>query len=293
MTAPLKSVPPTTVPLIGPTPAPELHTMTLNVRRRMEGRLVRKADRWSIRRPRLAALLQQERPTILGTQEALPDQASAIRDALGPTYRFVGHGRQAGARGEGCPLFYDTERLTLLGARQVALSDRPDAPGSTSWGAVIPRVAVYATFRDRVTGAELLVVNTHLDVFSARARVRAAETIRREIAAQARPAVVLGDLNAAPHTPPWDALTAETTLVDAWTTADARLSPEWATYGGYRDPRPGRRIDAILVSPAVPVPRIVINSRSFAGGWPSDHLPVQAVLRVPVTGADAGARDDG
>lgn len=271
-------------PLIGPTAAPDLHVMTFNIRRRMGELTWPPADRWRIRRPRLEALLRQEQPTILGTQEALTDQAAAVQAALGPSYRTVGHGRRRGPRGprgEGCPLFFDAARLEILAWRQIALSDHPGEPGSTSWGNVIPRVAVIASFRDRVTGAELLVVNTHLDVFSARARLRAAEQLHALAAAQSLPTILLGDTNADATSPPLRALTDDGMLTDAWNRAEALVSPEWRTYGGYRAPRPGRRIDALLVSPGIRVRRAGINAERIDGGWPSDHLPVQAVLRMP------------
>lgn len=268
-------------PLLGPAAPPYLHVMTLNVRRRMNALTWPPADRWSVRRPRMEALLRQERPSILGAQEVLPDQAIAIRDALGSSYRFAGHGRHPGPRGEACPVFYDDARLELREWQQVALSDRPDEPGSTSWGNVIPRVFVRATFRDRMTSMEVTVVNTHLDVFSARARQRAAEELHRVAAAQLRPVVLLGDLNAGPASAPWNALLSSERLMDAWTVAEARLSPEWGTYGGYRRPRRGRRIDALLVSRGVHVRRAAINGSRLDGGWPSDHLPVQALLTIP------------
>lgn len=267
--------------LIGPARAPDLHVMTFNVRRRMPALASRPADRWSTRRPLVQALLVAEQPTLLGVQEALRPQAAAIAEALGPRYRFIGHGRQPGPRGEACPLFYDADRLELLDWRQQALSDRPDEPGSVSWGNLIPRVLVRATFRDRVTSAVFLAVNTHLDVFSARARLRAAQEIRRLVADQPLPAIVTGDLNADPGSAPVHELLADRTLVDAWTAATACLTPEWGTYAGYRSPRPGRRIDWIAVSPEASVLTAAINGRSIDGGWPSDHLPVQAVLRMP------------
>lgn len=266
--------------VLGPAAPPSLHVMTFNVRRRMNGVTWPPADRWSIRRPRLEALLRDERPTILGAQEVLPDQAEAVRDALGATYRIVGHGRHPGPRGEGCPLFYDDARLELVDWRQAALSDRPDEAGSTSWGNVIPRVFVQAGFRDRMTSRTFTVINTHLDVFSARARQRAAEELHAVISAQPSPAILLGDLNAGPTSAPWTTLLSHGVLRDAWSEADARLSPEWGTFAGYRRPRPGRRIDAILVSPGVEVRRAAINARPIDGGWPSDHLPVQALVTI-------------
>ena len=77
-------------------------------------------------------------------QEAVPDQASTIRTALGPSYRYVGRGHGLAGRGEGCPLFFDSDRLELLDWQQKALSDEPDTPGSTSWGNRVPRVVVTA-----------------------------------------------------------------------------------------------------------------------------------------------------
>ncbi|MCR2817521.1 endonuclease/exonuclease/phosphatase family protein [Microbacterium sp. zg.Y1090] len=271
-----------TAPLIGATEAPDLHVMTFNVRRRMPRLLARPADDWRRRRDRVAALLQGERPTLLGVQEALPDQAQAIGAALGPGYRRVGHGRQPGPRGEACPLFFDTERLQLVDWRQTALSDEPDRPGSTSWGNVIPRVLVRATLRDLSTGAVFAAFNTHLDVFSAQARLRGAEEIRRQVGGLALPAVVMGDLNAGPDSAAVAALLAADDLVDGWRAATQRLTPEWGTYGGYRAPRSGRgRIDWIAVTPDVEVRRAAINPQRIDGGWPSDHLPVQAVVRMP------------
>ncbi len=268
-------------PLLGPAAPPYLHVMTFNVRRPMNGITWPPADRWASRRPRMQTLLDEERPTILGAQEVLPAQARVIRDALGSGYRFVGHGRMPGPRGEACPIFYDTQRLELMSWRQRALSDRPDEPGSTSWGNVIPRVFVHASFRDRMTSREFTVINTHLDVFSARARQRGAEELHEMVAGQPLPAILLGDLNAGPTSPPWTTLLSHGILTDAWFAAEARLSPEWGTFAGYRRPRRGRRIDAILVTPEVQVRRVGINGRRFDGGWPSDHLPVQAALTIP------------
>jgi len=254
--------------------------MTFNVRRRMPVTW-RTADRWRVRRDGVRALLAAERPTLLGAQEVLPDQAAFIGAALGGAYRFVGHGRRPGPRGEACPLFYDGDRLELRGWRQRALSDRPDEPGSASWGNVIPRVVVEAVFRDRSTGAEVAAFNTHLDVLSSRSRSRSAQLIRGLVARQDLPAIVTGDLNAGPGSPPLRELLGGDALVDAWTAAERRLSPEWGTFAGYRAARSGQRIDWIGVTPGVRVSRIGIEDRRFDDVWPSDHLPVQAVVRLP------------
>lgn len=123
--------------LIGPVTPPALHVMTFNIRRRLSPAL-RRVDRWRDRRAAVAALLQAEQPHILGVQEALPDQARDVHTALGARYVALGHGRRRDGGGEACPLFFDADRLELENWRQIALSDRPDDPGSRSWATGCP-----------------------------------------------------------------------------------------------------------------------------------------------------------
>ncbi|WP_159502184.1 endonuclease/exonuclease/phosphatase family protein [Microbacterium sp. 18062] len=268
--------------LIGPALAPDLHVMTYNIRRRMDGPLVRPADRWREREPRMQRLLRAETPSVLGAQEVLPGQATALLAALGTAYRLVGHGRDRDGQGEGCPILYDTGRLELLAWEQNALSDTPRASGSRSWGNLAPRIAVSAEFRDLATGARFLHVNTHFDHLSRRSRVRSAEHIRRRVVAQPLPAIVTGDLNADAGSPPLRELFADDGLVDAWAAASEHVSAPWGTFGSYRTPRrDARRIDWIVVTPGITVRAAGINARRVDGRWPSDHLPVQAIVRIP------------
>ncbi|MFJ2541818.1 endonuclease/exonuclease/phosphatase family protein [Microbacterium sp. NPDC087589] len=271
----------TVPPLIGPAVEPELHMMSVNIRRPMEGALRPEQDRWSVRAPAVAELLRSERPTILGLQEVLPRAMKVVSQAIGPTHRFVGRGRGRDGTGEGSPLVYDAERLELRGWEQRALSARPDEPGSRSWGNLIPRILVTAEFSDRSTGVRFLVVNTHLDHLSSRSRRRSAEMIAALIRKRGLPAIAMGDLNAGPRSAAVRALLSHAQLADSWSAAEDRLTPLWSTLNGYRRPRlTGRRVDWMLVSRDVRVRAAAINPHAFGGVRPSDHLAVQALLRV-------------
>lgn len=268
-------------PLVGAASAPALHVMSWNIRRPLPRLLTTPADRWDRRAPRLCALLAAERPTVLGAQEVCAGQSEVVRLALGGHYRCLGRGRSAGGVGEACPIFYDARRLEVLDWEQSALSDHPGRPGSVSWGNVVPRVMVRASFRDRVTARRFLVVNTHLDPLSARSRRRSARAILAVAAASALPTVVTGDLNAGPSSAVVGELMSGGLLADSWHRARSRGSGEWGTYAAYRAPREdGRRIDRILVSPAVSVALAAINPLRYGGGWASDHLPVHAVVEL-------------
>ncbi|WP_166878803.1 endonuclease/exonuclease/phosphatase family protein [Salinibacterium sp. ZJ450] len=270
--------------LIGPVSAPDLHVMSYNIRRRLPHINPRSPDRWVHRQPLLKRLLQAEQPALLGVQEALFDQASFVRHTLGDHYRSIGHGREANTGGEGCPIFYDSRRLRVLAWQQTALSDTPHVPGSSSWGNHVPRVVVDATFRDLATGAEFQAVNTHLDHKSRISRLRSADALRSIVSASPLPAIMTGDFNTDADTDPYDALTGQGLLLDTWDTTDRRLTEVWGTFPDYRPPRHDRkRIDWILVTPGIAVPKAAINVTRYEGGWPSDHAAVQAVLNLVTT----------
>lgn len=270
--------------MIGRVDPPRLHVMTFNIRRRMDGLAWRRADRWRHRLPAVRALLAREQPTLLGVQEAMPDQADDVLAALGRHYRFVGRGRGERGAGEGCPLYFDTERLELLEWEQSALSEHPHEAGSRSWGNLIPRIVVTARMRDRATDAEFLALNTHLDPFSPRSRLRSVDALRSLM--DGGPAILTGDLNAGEESRTLRALLSAGTVTDAWTAARRRVGESVGTFANYRPPRAGgQRLDWIVVTPEIGVERAGINARRFDGSWPSDHLPVQAVVRVPVGGS--------
>lgn len=261
----------TDTPLIGPVAPPDLHVMTYNIRRPMPHLRRSHPDRWANRRAALAATIATERPSILGVQEALPEQIAVVSAALGG-HTALGYGRSRSLADERVALFVDEGRIEILDWDQRALSATPMVAGSRSWGSAYPRVALLARLRDRSTGAAFTVVNTHLDHVSGWARRRSAELIGTWIAGER--AVVLGDANTAVGSAPYRVLTSA--LDDAWLVAEERVSEESGTWANYRPPRAGRRIDWLLVSRDIAVRRVGINP-----GAGSDHLAVQTVLRMP------------
>ncbi|MDQ1173559.1 endonuclease/exonuclease/phosphatase family metal-dependent hydrolase [Microbacterium testaceum] len=267
--------------LFGEVDAPDLHVMSFNIRRRFDRITWPPADRWPLRKQRLRTFLEANRPHLLGTQEAMPDQAQWVQSALGSNYGRIGLGRGPRLDGEGTPLFYDRDRLEVESWEQVALSDTPHTPASTGWGNTIPRIAVIAQMRDRATDARFTFVNTHFDAFSRRARRRSATWLHDLVAARTRPLMFTADVNAHVRSAELSEMFADGLLVDTWSYAPARRTAEWGTFNNYASPRVGaRRIDALLATPDVGVRAVGIDPRPTGTQWPSDHLPVQAVVRI-------------
>ncbi|ARZ71934.1 endonuclease [Streptomyces albireticuli] len=238
---------------------------------------------WSERRPVMRRLLRRERPHLLGTQEGLHGQLRDLAEDLGPRYGSVGLGRSGGSHDEFVAVLYDTERLVPEEYDHFWLSATPSLIGSATWGNTVVRMATWVRFTDRRTGAGLYALNTHLDHAHQYARERSAALLTERLRGldPALPRIVTGDFNVPAHrNPVYDAMLDRGALADTWDTA-AERGPQYATFHGYRPLVPdGDRIDWILASPSVRVSRADINTFSEHGRFPSDHLPVQALLEL-------------
>ena len=248
---------------------------------------------WTVRRPAMQDLLRAEHPDLIGTQEGLSGQLADIESDLGGQYAFIGTGREGGTLGEYVAIFYDTTRLAPQEHHDFWLSDTPEVPGSNTWGGGSIRMVTWVRFLDRLTGGQFYAVNTHLDNASAQVRLRAAELIQNRLAAldPTLPVVLTGDFNDEANTnnPVYDLLVRQASYVDSWTTAANRST----LYGTFHDYQPlvanGPRIDWILTTPGVSVSAAAINTYcSPSGQYPSDHLPVQARLHLPVPAQNEG-----
>ncbi|UAL32118.1 endonuclease/exonuclease/phosphatase family protein [Nocardioides rotundus] len=271
--------------LIGRARPPYLHAMSFNIRYDREGSTSPgEPDYWPERAPLVTEFLKKEKPTILGVQEAEWNQLPAVEAGLGDSYRMLGYGRAGGSAGEYSSIFYDARRLEALGWDQYWLSDTPDVIGSATWGNRVTRIVTWVRFNDRETGKEFVHINSHFDHQSENARVRSAETVRDQIAALDVPVVFTADVNAAAEdSAPYDVLVTDGGLQDTWLAAAEQLTPRVGTFPNYGTPDPeGVKIDWILVTPGVEVLEAAINTwTSKDDRWPSDHTPVQALLRLP------------
>lgn len=264
-------------PVIGPARGDDLHIMSFNLRFAS----VSEPNSWTRRRPVMAELLRREQPTVIGTQEGVYRQLQDIARDLPERYDWIGVGRDGGSRGEFMAVFYDASRVEPVGFDHFWLSDTPEVVGSRTWGNRIARMVTWVRFADRRTGAEFVVVNTHLDDKSEHSRLRGAELVRERIAefAPDLPVLLTGDFNVpAEGSATYDILTDG--MADTWTSAKRR-SPVFATWHGYRPlRRDGHRIDWILARGKVTVSEAAINTFARGEQFPSDHLPVQALVSL-------------
>jgi endonuclease/exonuclease/phosphatase family metal-dependent hydrolase len=266
--------------LAGPAAPSDLDVMTFNLRYASSIG----ANTWEQRRPAMRQLLRDERPDLLGTQEGLTFQLRDIRADLGGAYDYLGKGRDGGDLGEHMAIFFDATRLTPLRSGDYWLSTTPEVPASRSWDTAHVRMVTWVLFEDRRTGRRFYAVNTHLDNVSESAREHGAQLIVERLAALDRlPVVLTGDFNSPGEasSPVHRLLTGAGGLRDTWTSASSR-GPAYATIHNYQPLIPGgERDDWILTTPDVGAVAALANTYRLGDQYPSDHLPVQARLRLP------------
>lgn len=189
---------------------------------------------WAVRRDALCAVLNEQTPDVLATQEAYAPQIDDLSAAL-PAYQMAGVGRNDGAReGEFCAIFYRADRYELRAQSTRWLSPTPDVP-SFGWGAHCVRIVTRVRLFDRETAHEFEIWNAHFDHASALARVESARQIRRGIEELDVPAIVCGDFNSAPDDEPLLAFTRDNGLRDSRLhSARQPLGPH-ATFCGFAD----------------------------------------------------------
>ena len=147
-------------------------------------------------------------------------------------------------------------------------------------------MVTWIRFLDRATGKQFYAVNSHFEAFDAVARQKSAQLLLARAQQEfdpALPVIVTADFNEAARTggTVYDTLVTNGPFVDTWETA-AKRSALFGTFHGYRPLTPdGDRIDWILASPGVTTSRADILTFSKRGQFPSDHLPVQSVVRLP------------
>ena len=285
--------------------AEPLRVMTFNIRydNPQDG-----LDIWANRKDKVASMVRLYAADIVGMQEAQRNQIDDLAERL-PKYKWFGVGRQDGKdAGEFTPIFYRPDRLELLDQQTFWLSPTPDQAGSRGWDAALPRIATWAKFGSLAGSdnakTEFYVFNTHFDHLGVVARLESAKLLRAKVAEIAgdHPAVLIGDFNCLPNSPPYYwligmeppsaatddvktetppiAVPAKDALTDAMLKARHPHHGPTTTWNGFKALVPGRKIDHIFFRGPVTIETHAILADHWDGRFPSDHLPVMVEMAL-------------
>lgn len=241
-------------------------------------------DNWVNRKAGVVSILKSNNVDIIGLQEVLHNQLLYLDSAL-TGYTHVGVGRDNGkTKGEYSPIYYKTDKFTLLNKGWFWLSEKPNKP-TMGWDAVCKRICTWVVLRDTITHKQFYVFNTHFDHKGKNAQKQSAIMLYgkiNELQKKGYGAILTGDLNSRPESDAIRTLLSNGLLNDAKTTTQTPAEGTNGTANSFHleEPYPNR-IDYILSTTQFTVNKYkVINDRLPNGHWPSDHFPVLAILRL-------------
>lgn len=270
----------------GPAVNTPIKVMSFNIR---YGAAKDGENHWKHRSYLVAETIRMFDPDLLGTQEVLKFQAEFLKKQL-PEYGFHGVGRQDGTEnGEYVPVMYKKERFELIDSGHYWLSETPEDAGSKSWDSSLPRMVSWVELSDRKNGGEKFVfINTHFDHRGVTARLESARLIRKQaeqLMAKKLPFIITGDFNTTEDRQPYQELISGTggnkiPIVDSYRNTFPERSENESTASRWTGNRKGSRIDWVLHSSEFTTLQSVINYTNENGRYPSDHYPVQAILRL-------------
>lgn len=244
---------------------------------------------WSARKDICMDVIKAHKPDIIALQEVIKVQAEDMRKAF-PGYLLLGfEGPEMDVREEGYqliaknPIMFSKKRYDLIGAGTYWLSDKPLIGGSLSWETGRARHVNWVRLKDKKSGTQFRLVNTHLDHVTQVAREHQIKTIIEECA-QYKPdfkQILAGDFNAG----------AENTVIKLLKTAgwkDTYAAVHGDTEPGFTahswdfkrfEKTGGRKIDFIFTLGGIQTLESEIIKDTIKGEYPSDHYFLDAHLR--------------
>ena len=259
------------LPLLQAQESEGLKVMSYNIRL---GSAQDGTNSWALRYTATGKMLEDQKPDVLGVQEALEYQVRYIEEMCG--YESVGVGRENGKKeGEHMSIFWNKKTVSMLKWGTFWLSDTPEKP-SKGWDAECFRTATWALMKDKKTGKKFYFVNTHLDHKGTEAQKNGLKLIVDRIAEinpDGLPMVLTGDFNIEPKNPALKDLDA--CMQSARNIAEK--TDDHATYNGWG--KSSTMIDYIYVSGFSSCPEYqTVTKRYEDRKFISDHYPIFARL---------------
>lgn len=238
-------------------------------------------NQWKNRKDELAKFINQQSPDFLGIQEGLQHQVEELAEKC-TSYNWVGVARDNGDnQGEFVPIFYNKNKFNLLQTGTFWLSETPNIIGTKGWDAALPRVATWATFEEKLTGKQLLIVNTHFDHKGSWARQKSAQLILKkinELKTNNELTILLGDFNVTPHDEVYRTLTQNSGFADTETLSKYPPIGPRGTFNNFKNIHRQKRIDYIFTPPLTNILSYQVFQPKYNKKQLSDHYPVMIEL---------------
>ena len=227
---------------------------------------------WDNRKHASINMINDEKPTVFGLQEACSDQMDFLVENL-PEYDHIGVGRDDGKRaGEFMAIFYDKSKVELIDGGTFWLSPTPEKP-SRGWDAACIRTCTWSRMRMKASGDEFIYLNTHLDHVGVVAQEESLKLIVERLQTyidEELPIFLTADFNATPDSHIFEPL--KESMEDA-----REVAPESdyrGTFNGWNTVKKPTLIDHIFLRDAKAHSFRVLCDKNYGAPLISDHYPV-------------------
>lgn len=250
----------------------KIKTMTFNLRFRNEADGINVFDN---RLPRIIEVIKNEKPDLIGFQEATTEMKNILSGEIADEYVTVGCGRKSTYRGESVSIAYRRDLFELVKLDTFWLSDRPEVAGSRyedSDQSFCPRLCVCAKLSPEGYDGLISFYNTHLDHKGNMAQILEIEQISKKIKEEKGIFILTGDMNAKPDSECMRIIKSVDGIVDA----TANLTHTFHNFGRIDS---GCKIDYIYTNAKTDGARTV-EDIPVDGIYISDHYPVWAEIEI-------------
>ena len=232
------------------------------------------------RKGRILETVNNEKPDLIGFQEARDATRAWLRDTL-TDYVVVGCGRLKDYRGESAPLAFRKDKFEMVSMDSFWLSSTPKIPESRYEGSDqsnCPRIATAVILKPLESDSLLLFVNTHTDHEGSVSRILASAQLVEYMSNKDLPCILTGDLNATPDTTEIKMLSANKKF--PLTDATAKVGGTFHGFGRYTDEN-AEKIDYVFTNLETDVNRsYAVEDKHEGGIYISDHYPVVAYVNI-------------
>lgn len=235
---------------------------------------------WPNRKASVDSIFKQYDADVYCLQEVLHSQLLDLQSMLNG-YSWVGVGRDDGKEaGEHSPIFYKANKYSLINSGTFWLSPTPTIAGSKGWDAALPRICTWVQLKNISNGKVFCVFNTHFDHQGKKARQESVSLIlsTTRAVADSLPILFAGDLNSEPNSRAYKMILCNRKygFTDSY-----RKQAGNCTFTGFKvNSSTCKRLDFIFYNNHFNLTQyhIIKNQRGIY--YPSDHLPVMAILNL-------------
>ena len=227
---------------------------------------------WFYRADLIIKNIENNKPSIIGFQEATKWQYAYLKDCLTDFDSVITY-RDESKFSEGCPIFYRTDMYDLVDKGSFWLSETPEVM-SKDWNSKCYRICSYVILKEKSTEKEFVVFNTHLDHVSDEARINGIGVVLDKISQfGSLPSMIMGDFNAEEGSVTYENVTKD--FLDARYQVDNAVDS--CTYQNFGKELDRNRIDYFMISKTgINVKSYKVVTDTFDGVYPSDHFPLLA-----------------